>query len=303
MKRISKLIVILLIISISVSMMSGFASASASDRKIAWGAANSGGDGVRVRSGPSLSSDVLTHAMKGDPIVIIERTNSEWYYVNYNGTVGYMSVPFLDRPRTVADFNAEGKVTGNGVNLRERPNTASSTLGAYDEGTAVSIIGLNEGWYKVCVNDKTGYIRSDLMTVTPSADRGSDAAPSLGRQIADFALGLKGSKYVAGGASPSGFDCSGFTYYVYKQFNITLTRNSAGQYRDNGTHIAKSELLPGDLIFSSNNGSTVTHVGIYVGDNKMVHAQTSATGVVVSRIDIGSYSSGFIGAKRIVGTN
>lgn len=390
MKTFKKLIAILLIASVAASMLSF--GVSATNGVIAWGAANSAGDGVRIRSGPGLNHEVLTHANRGDPIVIIERTNSEWYRVNFNGTIGYVNVPLLERPRTVADFNANGKVVGTDVNMRERPSTDSASLGTYAKDTVMSIIGLNEGWFKVRFGDKTGYIRSDLMTLvasngtaassgsssasitgkvtgskvnmreTPSTsaeilgtyalgtvmdvlgiDNGwykvaydgktgymhcdfmqasspppapaqSAAAPSsyvepsgtapsynaaLSQQIVDLALSLKGSKYVFGGASPSGFDCSGFTYYVYKQLGINLTRNASGQYRDNGTHISKSDLQPGDLVFTSSNGRSVTHVGIYIGDNKMIHASTATTGVIITTLDSSNYSRTIFAAKRV----
>jgi len=298
-----KLVVILLLASICITMMPLTASANSA---LAWGAANTVGNGVRIRSGPGLDNSVLTHVGRGEVMVILERTNSEWNKVNYQGTVGYTSVPLLDNPRTIANFNAQGSISGGGVNMRAKPNTSSSVLGTYSYGTVMNVIGLNEGWYKVEYGDNTGYVRSDLMQIiSRSASSGkssSGSAPelSLGQQIADYACSFKGYKYVYGGASPSGFDCSGLVTYVYKQYGISVTRNASGQYRDNGVHIDKSNLYPGDLVFFSRNGNSVTHVGIYIGNNKFVHASSTRVGVIISDLGSAYYTRVWFGAKRIV---
>jgi len=322
MKIIKKITVILLLITIVSTLLP--LTAGATTRTVAWGAANSVGNGVRIRSGPGLSNDILAQASRGDIIVILERTNDDWFRVNYKGTVGFVNTPLLERPRTVADFTASGSIAGSRVNLRELPDIDSSVLGIYTQGTVMNVVGLNNGWYKVRHDNLVGYIRSDNMdliaptpaTPTESAGTGTSTAAAstrvtptqpapnpdveLGQQIVDYALSLVGSKYVYGGASPAGFDCSGFTSYVFKQFDIRLTRHSAGQYRDNGVHIEKSELSPGDLVFTSSNGRTVTHVGIYIGDNKIVHASSPRVGVVISSLSSGNYTRTFFGAKRIV---
>jgi len=298
-----KPVVILLLVSLCVTMLPLTASANSA---IAWGAANSIGNGVRIRSGPGLDNSILTHVSSGEVMVILERTNSEWYKVNYQGTVGYTSVPLLDNPRTIANFNAQGSISGGGVNMRAKPDISSSVLGSYSFGTVMNVIGLNEGWYKVEYGGNTGYVRSDLMQIisrsASSGESSSGSAPerSLGQQIADFACSFKGSRYVYGGASPSGFDCSGLVTYVYKQFGISVTRNASGQYRDNGVHIEKSNLYPGDLVFFSRNGNSVTHVGIYIGNNKFVHASGSRVGVIISDLGSAYYTRVWFGAKRLV---
>ena len=302
-EKAKKFIVILLLASLCVTMMPYTASANSA---IAWGAANSVGNGVRIRSGPGLDSSILTHVGSGEVMVILERTNSEWYKVNYQGTIGYTSVPLLDNQRTIANFNAQGSISGGGVNMRAKPDTSSSVLGTYRYGTVMNVIGLNEGWYKVEYGGNTGYVRSDLMQIiarSASSDQsssGSSPELSLGQQIADYACSFKGSRYVYGGMSPSGFDCSGLVTYVYKQYGISVTRNASGQYRDNGVHIDKSNLYPGDLVFFSRNGNSVTHVGIYIGNNKFVHASSSRVGVIISDLGSAYYTRVWFGAKRLV---
>ena len=305
MKKLKKLLIILIAVSIASSAL--LISASA-DEPLAYGAATVDTPVLNLRSGPGTSTSVITRLSEGDIVVILERTNSEWFKVNFHGSVGYVSVPLLRDILTAENFNAMGRITGDVVNLRERPNTESEVLGQYYERTEMTVIGINTGWYKVRHEGKTGYIRSDYMTIISgqrAASASSGSAPpanlTLGQQIASFALGFLGSNYVYGGASPSGFDCSGFSSYVYKNFGYTITRNASGQYRDNGVHINKSDLSPGDLVFfSSNGGSSVTHVGIYIGDNEFVHASRTGIGVIISRLDSSYYLSVWYGAKRII---
>jgi cell wall-associated NlpC family hydrolase len=313
MKLAKKLVVTLLLIVTIASMLPLTAAANGT---IAWGAADVSGSSVRIRSGPGLDHSILTNVSRGEVVVVIERTNSEWHKVNYHGTIGYMNVPFLDRIREAANFNMSGEITGSVVNMRARPNTTSSVLVSHREGTVMNIIGINHGWYKVEHGGHTGYVRSDLMSIVPRTEATSttlastratstgsapDSNRALGQRIADYAVSYVGHNYVWGGSSPStGFDCSGFVTYIMRQFGISVTRNASGQYRDNGTHINRSDMVPGDLVFFSNNGHSVTHVGIYIGDGRFVHASTYSTGVIITSITRPNRVDQFFGAKRLV---
>ena len=106
--------------------------------------------------------------------------------------------------------------------------------------------------------------------------------------------------YVYGGMSPSGFDCSGFVNYVYKLNGYSMYRVAKDIYYNNGTYVEKANLLPGDLLFFSNSSESVGHVGIYIGNNQMIHASTSRTGVIISDLGSSYYIQHYVGAKRII---
>ncbi|MCL2152213.1 MAG: SH3 domain-containing protein [Oscillospiraceae bacterium] len=311
MKYAKKLVLIITIISAVASMLAVSGSAA---NTIAYGAATVSTQDLRLRSGAGTSYSIITHLSEGDIVVVLDRTNSEWYKVNFHGSTGYVSAPLLKDILTRENFNARGRLIGDRVNIRSSPRTASNILGTYRKGTELTVIGINNGWYKVKHDGHTGYIRSDFVDIiggyqaaVASSTRVSPTAPApnpnltLGQQMVEFALAFVGCDYIYGGTSPTGFDCSGLVTYVYKSFGMSVTRTASGQYRDNGVHINKSELAPGDLVFFSNNGlKSVTHVGIYIGDDEFVHASRPGVGVVISRLDSSYYTKGFFGAKRII---
>ena len=119
---------------------------------------------------------------------------------------------------------------------------------------------------------------------------------SMGSNIANFAKSLVGKPYVYGSTGPNSFDCSGFVVYVYKKFGINLPRTSQAQAYV-GKRISKSELQPGDLVFS-NTYSSLYHVGVYIGNGQFVHAANSSTGVTISNINDGYYGPRYAWSTR-----
>lgn len=117
------------------------------------------------------------------------------------------------------------------------------------------------------------------------------------QQILDSAVQHVGTPYVWGGTSPSGFDCSGFVQYVYRANGVSLSRTSQQQY-GNGVSVSRSELSPGDLVFFSTYASGASHVGIYVGNNVMIHSGNR--GVGYSDITDGYYGPRYLGARRVL---
>ena len=116
-----------------------------------------------------------------------------------------------------------------------------------------------------------------------------------------YAKQYLGYKYVAGGSSPStGFDCSGFTTYVFRNFGVSLNRSSKDQIK-NGTAVSKSNLQPGDIVIFKNRGKTaIGHVGIYVGGNDFIHAANSREGVIITSLSSSYYQKRYVGARRVI---
>ena len=117
--------------------------------------------------------------------------------------------------------------------------------------------------------------------------------------IVEPAMQYLNYKYVSGGSSPeTGFDCSGFTKYIYGLFGINLNRVSSEQ-ADNGTPISKEELQPGDLVlFKYYGSSSIGHTGIYIGNGNFIHAANSSRGVVIDTIESGYYLDNYVTARR-----
>ncbi|WP_054955415.1 C40 family peptidase [Paenibacillus dakarensis] len=107
-----------------------------------------------------------------------------------------------------------------------------------------------------------------------------------------------GVSYKMGGTTTKGFDCSGFTGYVFKKIGITLPRASTSQYKV-GTPVAKKNLKAGDLVFFNTSGRGVSHVGIYVGGGKFAHSSTSR-GVTITALNSSYFANKYIGAKRVM---
>jgi peptidoglycan DL-endopeptidase CwlO len=140
-------------------------------------------------------------------------------------------------------------------------------------------------------------------TTTGSGDRPGTArrAPAGSPDsyaLVGTALSLRGSPYRDGGTDPAGFDCSGFTQYVFAQHGVQLPREVRDQFRL-GRSVAPRELAPGDLVFFTTTASGATHVAIAVGGDEFVHAPTSSGVVRVEHLSSSYWAPRYVGARRI----
>ena len=121
-----------------------------------------------------------------------------------------------------------------------------------------------------------------------------------GSDIVSYAKKFIGVPYVHGGSSPDGFDCSGFTKYVYTSFGASLPRTAAGQYNC-GSIVDKSQLKPGDLVFfkTSSDSSRISHVGIYVGGGNFIHSPQPGETVKISNLSTSYNTKHYCGAVRV----
>ena len=113
-----------------------------------------------------------------------------------------------------------------------------------------------------------------------------------------YANQFLGTRYVYGGTSPSGFDCSGYVGHVYKQFGIELNRSSSGMFAQ-GQSVAKENLQVGDLVFFKTTAAQVGHVGIYIGNGHFVHSDTTRGVMTTNLNDPYYWGKRYVGAKRV----
>ena len=260
---------------------------------IATGAGCTTGSSLRLRAEPSTSASVVTTLDKSVAVAILDDSVDGWYKIAYNGSTGYVSADYLNVDQDNV-FTTYGRVNSDGVNVRSDASTDSSVLTTIEEDAIVTVNGLVDGWYDVtCEYGTEGYIRSDFLDLTESSSSNSDIAATAKQYL--------GTGYVYGGASPRGFDCSGFTMYVYSQHGYSLPHSATSQWQSGlGTRVYSiSELQPGDLVFfndpSRNAGKACSHAGIYTGDGQFIHSSSSRSGgVIVSSLTSGYYNTYFV---------
>lgn len=295
---------------------------------------------VTIKILPSINSTDIAKIEKDTEITVVEVLN-DWCHIETSKHSGWARVKIVEnaiskaetQEETTSEENKEettetkiGYVNVDTVNLRKDKSAESEKLDSLTKNTEVTILGEEDGWYKVKVKDLTGYISKEYISdkkVEDVSSRASDtarqimeakaeetqaqaatqtvASSSNGNSVVSIAKQYLGYNYVSAGKSPStGFDCSGFTSYVYGQFGVSLSGSSSGQ-ANAGTHVSKSELQPGDLlIFNNSSNSSVGHVGIYVGDDQFIHAANASKGVITTSLSSSYYDSRYVDARRVV---
>ena len=293
----------------AVRLIAGLALASmlAVPAFAATGTVDTGNSTLRVRDQAGTHGNILTSLPSGTQVEVLATAENGWYQISYNGLTGYVSSDYLvvEVQNAVAAVASTaplaepapqyGRVTASSLNVRSGPGTGYDRTGSLRAGSVVELLETLDGWYRV----DGGYVSADYIIQVDAAEASS---AGKGQEIANYALTFVGYPYVYGGSSPSGFDCSGFTQYVYKQFGYSLNRTASNQLQ-NGTPVSMSELLPGDLVLFKRAGtgsSAASHVGLYIGNGQFVHASTAKVGVIVSDLDSAYYTTGFVGGRRIV---
>lgn len=199
--------------------------------------------------------------------------------------------------------------------VHTRPSSSAMALGRLADGTELTVLDETQNYYKIDCYEMTGYIAKEQVSRSSDdvyrVDCSADAADTrkmasfsmadtlqMRSDIADLSKKQLGTPYVYGGARPGGFDCSGFTSYVYGKNNIRLQRGADDQMQD-GIIVPKDSLQVGDLVFFQTYGPWLaSHVGIYVGNNQMLHA--ASQGISYSSLDDAYYANRYVGARRIV---
>lgn len=197
-----------------------------------------------------------------------------------------------------------------------RANSSSTVIGYIPQGTELTVLSRQGQYYQIDCYDMKGYIHIycvsqsngayyvNLSAVPAKAEQFLQQpignAIALRRRLYAYALEQVGVPYVSGGTSPRGFDCSGFTQYIYNQLGISIPRSCDGQL-GSGLIIPKEKLQCGDLVLfqrtTSHNGIT-THVGIYLGERKLIHA--GGRGITVVDLNSAYFTEHYLCARRII---
>lgn len=216
---------------------------------------------------------------KGDDVLLIQKQlNKLGYTVKTNGVYSQDTAKAVTKFQKSKKIQASGNVGGWTYYLL----TGKRTLLAKDEPkTAKDNARYGEG---------TSYTRYSQL-------KKFDEHDVIGDKLVSSAYKYLGVPYVFGGNTPSGFDCSGFTKYVFSHNGIILPRMADEQYML-GSRVSRRDLVPGDLVFFTTYEPGVSHTGIYVGDNNFISA-TSSGGICVDSLNSGYWSPRYVGAKRV----
>lgn len=194
---------------------------------------------------------------------------------------------------------------------------SSTVIGCLEDGTKITVLGSKKNFYKIDCYDMIGYISKDQVVQDENGDyyvrcvEDSTHSKYLPSYSVQEAMELKsdiveaskkyiGVRYVSGGTTPRGFDCSGYTQYVFREVGVSINRNVRTQL-SNGVIIAKEDLQAGDLVIFSNTSSRgfASHVGIYLGAGKLIHA-SETKGITIVDLDSTYFAKHYQCARRII---
>lgn len=265
---------------------------------------------VNLRSEANTSSSILAELKNGTAVTVVSTANG-WCKVTYSGKTGYIKQDYVSTTGSASNNTSASTGTAavvkcsSTVNFRSAASTSSTILGELKNGTAITVLSTSNGWSKVSYAGKTGYISADYLVtassgtaISPSNTAASVSISAKRQSVLNYAAQFLGVPYVYGGSTPSGFDCSGFTSYVFKNTVGSIPRVAQAQY-DATTRVSRDDLLPGDLVFFGSSTSSISHVGIYVGSNQFIHAPSTGDVVKYSSLT-GSYATRYQGAGRVI---
>ncbi len=270
---------------------------------------------LHLRAAPSVSAESLAQVSNGASVNVLEDAVNGWYQVSFNGQKGYMSAEYLrvNILEGESDLEVEQDDLGNGrvtllsgaLNIRTAPSTLGTKAGTVPNGTVVALDQYADGWYLVTYNNITGYVAEEYITLTDEPITESEKEEIVtGEDVVAKAKEYLGYPYIYGKAGPDGFDCSGFTSFLYNSFGYTINRTASTQLNSNGISVAYEDLEVGDLVFFRDYSCTksASHVGIYIGDGQFIHASSSRSGrgVKISLMSESWYANRYVGAKRIL---
>ncbi len=291
-------------------------------------------ENTKLKIVPTINATDIIEVKQNEEVTIIE-TIGDWVCIETGATKGWIRADKLMTVEEKAAIDAEAKAAEEAAKKEEEEKKSAKTMYANSAtvnvrkeaskeaeiveqiklNTEVSVLSEENGWSKITVNGKEGYIASNLLsdkkTQETVTSRGSTTTrkkeekaettttPGKGSTVVETAKKYIGYKYVYGASGPNSFDCSGFTSYIFKLHGVSLNRTAKGQY-SNGTAVSRSNLQPGDLIMFGPSASKINHVGIYIGGGSIVHAANPSRGVTIDTINSGYYNNNYVGARRVI---
>lgn len=272
---------------------------------------------LNLRSGAGTNYSVKRTLSRGTQVTVLS-TSGNWSKVSVNGTTGYVYSTYLSSVSNAADDQVQNntsdqdtnvqyyRYTSTNLNFREKASTSSSIICTLSKNTKVGVISTSDdGWSRIKYNGSYGYVSSAYLSKTKDEVASNQDSTSTRSQkiskIVSIAKSKLGCRYVRGSEGPNTFDCAGLTYYLYKQVGITLPRSSS-QQKSVGSYVSKSNLKPGDLVFldTKGNDGIIDHAAIYIGNNTIIHANSSAGKVGTSDLTTSYYRNAYVSARRVL---
>lgn len=286
---------------------------------------------------PLINAETVD-TLKKESIVTVEDEINGWVFVNADLCSGWLRMGKLveiqqedTKPVEPAETKPEetienqepkiGFISASSVNVRAEANTSSKILATLTRNAKVTIENVENGWAKIktekgiagyvsneYISDKqiketnrTNESREHKAVTLPNAEAKETTSnvSNKGQDVVQYAKTLLGKSYVYGAEGPNSFDCSGFTKYIYKKFGINLPHSAAAQ-ANAGKTISKEELQLGDMVFFSQSGNSIGHVGIFVGNNSFIHAANPKNGVVITSLSDSYYLNNYKKAIRVL---
>lgn len=249
---------------------------------------------LNVREAASTSASIVGKMYNHAACEILGEENG-WYHITSGEVEGYVSSEFIVTGMEAKLLGMEiayerAVVQVSGLNVRTEPSEKADILTTVAKGHELEVIEKMDGWIKCRLNLDEVYVKEEFVEIVDGLNTAITLAQfKYGKEVSEvrvelceYAIQFVGNPYVWGGTSlTKGADCSGFVLSIYKNYGIKLPHYSRSQ-ATYGTSISYKDAQPGDLLFYGDSKSTISHVAIYIGDGKIVHANDEKTGIIIS---------------------
>lgn len=250
-------------------------------------AANAASGVYVVSAGDTLSKIAREHQTTVSQLMQVNHLNTDRLSIGQTLLLGVTVVPDLSTapPDLTAVSTSNGtaeqtanqpgqavRVTADILNVRQSASLDAEIIGKLSYGSRVEVLETDGEWTKIRYENEAAFVASQYVSAAP--DLGSSVPLDSKRLdvLENIVQPLLGTPYILGGTTPNGFDCSGFTSYVFNQLGVKLPRTSEDQFHG-GQSIPLEEAQPGDLLFYDSMGKGhISHVAIYMGNGMIVHA-------------------------------